>query len=476
MRVVIAILCLIVLFALAWAVQHDAAGLMSAMPPAARDYVGMVVGVGFWLAAAWVATALLRVTVLQLAKRGRAQNKLPKFLVDVGAIVIFFVAGLLILSQVFGYSLGGVLATSGVLAAVIGFAVQKTIADIIAGIALNLEQSMKIGDWIELPTGVIGQAVEITWRTTHLYTRDGRLVVVPNSTLIGGQFSNISAPQRFLRVTKRVEIDYNVPPPRVIGILQSAMKATAGVLEKPESIVYIDECAESGIVYSLNYWVADYPESFLISRQVLANALEFLDRAGISPVYPKRDITVFQAGTRHIDHRIDVAALLARISFFRFLSAEALQDLARECHVREIAPDTVVVHEGDAGTSLFVVIAGLLDVSKADERRGQQSVGRLMPGDVFGEMSLLTGAPRTATVTAAAHAILVEIGKSQIEPILTGHPEAIAALSELMAQRAAINESILALWPQESRAIATMGVAGFLRERITRFFGRALPR
>lgn len=476
MRVLIPVVTFAVVFILYWMVRHDTAGLMSSAPPAMRDYAGIVLGVGFWLAAAWVATSLLTVTVLQFVRRRRTQNKLPKFLIDVGAMVIFFCAFLLILSQVFNYSLSGVLATSGVLAAVIGFAVQRTIADIIAGVSLNLEQSVKIGDWIELPNGLVGQAIEITWRTTHLYTRDGRLIVVPNSVLIGERFANFSAPQRYFRLARQVSIDYAVPPERVVGILQSAMKATPGVLDQPDPIVYIDECGDNGIVYSMNYWVADYPESFLISRHVVQTALAFLDRAGISTSYPHRDVMVLESKPRHIDHSIDVAPLLARIAFFRSFNPASLERLARDGKVHELPPDTVVVREGETGASLFVVIAGLLNVSKADERSGQRSVGRLVPGDVFGEMSLLTGAPRTATVTSAAPAILFEIGRDQIEPILAGHPEAIVALSDLMAQRAAINESILALWPQESRALATMGVAAFLRERINRFFGRATAR
>jgi small-conductance mechanosensitive channel/CRP-like cAMP-binding protein len=473
MRAIAPLLAFVFVLGVYWMVGHDTAGMMSMAPPEARHFILIFVGVVFWLTTAWALTSLLTVTVLQIAQRRRTQNKLPKFLVDVAAMVIFFGAGLVIISQVFEQSLAGVLATSGVLAAVIGFAVQRTIADVIAGIALNVEQPFKIGDWIELPSGVVGQAVEITWRTTHLYTRDGRLIIVPNAMLIGDRFANFSAPQRYFRVARKIEIDYNIPPERAVGILQSAMVSTPGVLEQPEPIIYIDECGANGIVYSMNYWVPDYPESFPISREVVAQAVRFLDRAGISPVYPHQDVTLFEAGPRRIEHKVDVAPLLARTPFFQPLAEDAVKRLAEHGLVREFPAGTVVVREGEAGDSLFVVIAGMLDVSKSDDRKGPRSVGRLGPGEIFGEMSLLTGAPRGATVRTSTHSLLFEIGKAQLQPVLADSPDAIVALSDLMAQRAAINESVLALWPDEQRNIATLGVAAFLRERISRFFGRA---
>ena len=465
-------ICFALAIAVYWAIEHDTAGIMSLLPASVLPYAKLAAQTVIWFAAAWVATEILA-EVIEFVARRRGANRLPKLLAHIGAIVIFFCAGLVVVSLVFNQPLGGMLATSGVLAAIIGFSIQKTIADIIAGISLNVEQSINLGDWIETSTGAIGKAVEITWRTTHLHTIDDRLIIVPNSTLSGGAFVNLSAPERYLRFNKTISIDYSLPTERICRILEAAMKATDGVLQRPAPVVLVNNCGESGIDYNLYFWTADYPEHFLISSNVLSNALKFLDQAGISPVFPKQDITLFEPSPRQIDRKLDVGGILRRMPFFTAFDADAMEQIERGWKLREFRPDAVVVREGDAGASLFVVIAGLLNVSK-EIQGASRHLGRIVPGDLFGEMSLLTGAARSATVTAASHATLVEIDKPQLEPILAKHPEAIAALGQFVAERTAANQSTLASSTEEKREIESIGVAAFIGKKIAEFFGAAL--
>src|SRR5579883_3259946 len=257
MRLALPVIAFAFVSLLYWLAGNDASEAMQTFPPAMRDYAAIVSGIAFWLCAAWLASALLTTAILGRIRRQGPQNKLPKLLIDVVAIVVYAVAGVVILSKVLHFPLGGVLATSGVLAAVIGLAVQKTISDIMAGIALNFEQGFKLGDWIEIGSGTVGEVAEITWRSTRLVTIDGRMVVVPNSTLVGNQFSNLNAPQRSFRLRKTVRLDHSVPTERAISVLQAAMSATAGVLAAPSATVLIEECDEHGVLYGLHFWVAD---------------------------------------------------------------------------------------------------------------------------------------------------------------------------------------------------------------------------
>ena len=472
MRRVAPVICFALVIALYWAIDHDAAGIMSHLPANAYSYTKLAAGTAVWFAAAWVMAAILS-ELLQLLARRRGMDKLPSLLSSVGAIVIFFCAGLAVVSLVFGYSLGGLLATSGVLAAIIGLSLQKTIANISAGVTLNIEQTIKLGDWVETSAGTIGKVIEITWRTTHLETIDGHLIVIPNSTLIDGSFTNFNAPQRPMRFTNTIFIDYSLPTERVSRILEAALKASNGVLQQPPPFVRVYNCVGSGVGYNLYYWAADYPENFRITSEVLSNALKFLDQVGITPVYPKQDITLFEPSLRQINPKFDIGGILRRIPFFAAFEADALLQIERGCQLREFRPDAIVVREGDAGTSLFVVITGVLEVSKQIPGAPNRHLGRIMPGDLFGEMSLLTGAARSATVTASSHATVVEIDKQLIEPILATHPESITALSQFVAERAAANVNTLANSPEEKQEITRMGAAAFLRKKIASFFGRA---
>jgi small-conductance mechanosensitive channel/CRP-like cAMP-binding protein len=432
-----------------------------------------VVGTGFWLAAAFLATELLRVFVTRRARREGLASQMPRLLFDIASILAFFCAGILIVSQVFGLELTGLLFTSGIIAAAAGFALQPTATDLIAGIALNFrEGTVKIGDWVQVGNGVVGKVTQITWSDTHLVTLDDRMIVVRNSKLVELQLINYNAPRRPYQNKLRITVGYEAPPERVAAILTTAMKAVPSLLADPEPYVIIEEFADNGVPYSMYFHVPDYPEAPIITHEVAINALRFLDQAGFAPAYPRREIFDGREArtARGIERRIDIAAILRRVPLFDSFGPEEIGELAGGVTLLQWKPGSVVVREGDEGKSLFVVVSGLLDVFKQMEGGEQRKVGLLAPGQVFGEWSLLTGAARSATVTAAVDTGLIEIDKERLEPILTRYPETLAELSRIEAERSASNVNIMAFTPAERREIASVGMASFLRAKIMRFF------
>jgi CRP-like cAMP-binding protein len=265
-------------------------------------------------------------------------------------------------------------------------------------------------------------------------------------------------------------MDYSAPGERVVPILHAAMMATPGVRADPQPIVLIHETNDRGVVYSLNFWVSDYPEQFPISRDVVITALRFLDQAGLVPAYPKRDITVADVAPRRIERQIDMAEVLSRVPLLSVLDAEQTGCLARSGKLHELAASATIVREGEAGASLYIVLTGALEVSRTEGGGPPRTLGRLLPGDVFGEMSLLTGAPRSATVISASPVTLVEIRKEDLEPILNSQPALIAELSDVEARRVLANRDAEQLSPADRAEIQTLGFAGFLRRRIQAFF------
>ncbi|HEY7990418.1 MAG TPA: mechanosensitive ion channel family protein [Stellaceae bacterium] len=435
-----------------------------------------VVGTGFWLAVASFCTELLRMFIMRQARRQGFASRMPRLLFDIGGIVIFFCAGLVIVSQVFGLELSGLLFTSGIIAAAAGFALQPTATDLIAGISLNFrEGTIKIGDWVQVANGVVGKVTQITWSDTHLVTLDDRMIVVRNSKLVELQLMNYSAPQRPYQNKLKITVGFEAPPDRVSAILVTAMKAVPNLVPNPEPYVIIEEFSENGVPYSMYFHVPDYPEAQFITNQVAVNALKFLDQAGFAPAYPKREhFDGREARTqRGIERRIDINAILRRVPLFDSFGAEEIAELAGAVALQQFKPGAVVVREGDDGKSLFVVVSGLLDVFKQMEGGDQRKVGMLSPGNVFGEWSLLTGAARSATVTAAVDTGLIEIDKARLEPILTRYPETLAELSRIEAERSANNVNVMSFTPAERQEIAKVGMASFLRGKIMRFFSVA---
>jgi small-conductance mechanosensitive channel/CRP-like cAMP-binding protein len=446
----------------------------------ASGIVELIAQIALWLALAWLIKRSFSLAVLHHSAQRRRAAGLRAFeggatlLIDLFGVALFLGALFGIVGIVLDQPIGGLLATSGLFAAIIGFAIHGMIADVFSGIALHVERPFAIGDWIELASGIAGKITEANWRAVRLLTIEGRAVIVPNSALANSQFVNVTAPERYFRLKRTICLDYSVPGERAVPILQAAMMATEGVRKDPAPIVLIDECNDRGVVYSLNFWVSDYPEQFSVSRQVVITALKFLDQAGLAPAYPKRDVALFESGTRQIIRHIDLANVLSRIPLLSLIEPAVQRELAEAGRVREFLPETVVVSEGDAGDSLYIVVAGVLEASCKDGNGATRIIGRLHPGEVFGEMSLLTGAPRSATVVAASPVTLVEISKDHLEPIFRSHPALITQLAEIEAARLLSNHNADQLSPAEHAEIEEVGFASFLRRKISSFFGHPI--
>lgn len=411
-------------------------------------HIGIGAGVLSWFNAAWLATRGLE-TALTTVSRAR-RREVPKMLADVGGVVLFVAAVIGVTAFVFDRPVTGLVATSGVLVGVIGFALQNMISDLFSGLALNFEHPFEIGDWIEIDAGEAGEVRQINWRATHIVTIDGQTVTIPNGVLAGRKFINYNRPQRAFRTHKTVVLDYSVPPDRAVDVMTAAIGATEGVLEDPPPIILIGECSERGVKYLLHYWVAEYAPHFVIARGVVTNALNYLNQAGLAPAYPRRDVTLFEADARQMRRGFDVVALLCRVEMFGALEAPMLDDLAAAAAVTEFDADSVVVAEGEAGESLFVVVAGRLGVGRRGDDGEARRIGRLAPGDVFGEMSLVTGAPRSATVTALTPVTLIEVQKAHLRPVLTSSPHVADTLSRIQAAHHEAGRLTLELEPAEA--------------------------
>jgi len=427
-----------------------------------------------WLSAAWLTGRIVAMLITVKGAADTAGGEGSKLLGDV-VMIAFVSAGVIaILAFVFDQPVTGLIATSGFLAAVIGFALRNMIADLFSGIALNVEKPFSIGDWIEIESGEQGEIIEMNWRATRLVTIQGRMVVVPNSRLAERKFINLYRPQRPFRTVKTLVVDYQAPPQRVVDIFLSAMESTDGVLPGYPNVVLIERSTERGIEYGLHFWVEHAVRRYIIERQVVINAVEFLNQAGLTPAYPKIDITVARPVLRQINRGTDMEVLLRRIELLKPLPTEAIKMLANEVELKEFATGSTIVKQGDEGGSLFALVSGLVDVyiknPGDDEERRMAS---LHPGEVFGEMSLLTGAQRGATVKAVTSVNAVEVRKTDLQSILEQHPDVVGALSTMQSERLSDNAAQLALSEQERDEIAKSGLRQFLHNKIQNFFNLA---
>lgn len=418
-------------------------------------------GVAGWLGLAWVGVVAVDMMAHRAALRAGGA---PRLLQDMARVVLFGGAALAILAFVFRQPVGGVLATSGIVVAVLGFALRGIIADVFSGIALNMEHPYRIGDWVQLDGGLVGMVVEMNWRATRLATRDHTAVVVPNGVIAAGRLVNYSYPDRQYRATLRLALPAGVPVERARRVLLSAVLGAGRIEPDPRPEVQAEGFDERGMVFAVRYWVADFADDNICRDAVAAALAEGLSRAGLSPAFPRRDVI--------LGRRADGAAALGlgehlrRMALFRGFSDEELSALAARASERPFREGETLFAQGDTGGSLLLVAEGVLEVRVAAEG-GEAALERMVAGDVLGEISLLTGQARTASVVALTDGLTFEIRKEHIEPILRARPQLAEDLAELMARRQAHNRQRLAARMGGSEMPAE---AGDLLTRLKNFF------
>jgi small-conductance mechanosensitive channel/CRP-like cAMP-binding protein len=447
------------------------------------DYLPYFLGVGAWLSAAFFANRLVNVFLWQTVFERLTGAQAPRLLTQLSGTLIFFFAVLGIIGIVFDRSLTGVLAASGAMGLVLGLALQTMIRDVFSGVALNIERPFQIGDFIQVTErGLIhgaGRVEEVNWRSTRLLTAEGSLQVIPNSVLGMLVITNFSRPTPASEYEIVVVLDFAVESSRVLRILNAAVKEAAlagGPLADPEPKAQIAGIDQTGVRYKVIYQ-SDGRRGApgKIRHQVLDHILHHLQKAGLTPAYPKQDMFSAPMPERSLDAFSHGAQLLARVSLFRGLTDDERSDLADNMLPRQFGLGDVVIRAGDPGRSMFVLVEGVLEVSiPSKDGDAPVKVGRIRPGDFFGEMSLLTGDPRSATITAASGVVAFEIDKEHIAPILDARPALAEAIATVVAERQAVMANPLPGSEQKADARDVKSLTDRVLGGIRRFFGLAL--
>lgn len=429
-----------------------------------------IVSVAWWLALAGLS---IRATDVLLWRGLFSEQMVPKLLKDVLGAVYYIVALFAIVAFVFEQPVTGLLATSGVVAVVLGFALQNTLSDVFSGIALNMEHPYRQGDWIRLDNGFEGEVVEINWRATHLRSREDSEIIQPNSGMATARLINFHYPDRGYAFNIQVRLDYRVPPARAKSVLKAAALACDCVRGHPGPIPRILSFDESYVVYDLKVWVTDFGKHPDHVNEVLTRVWEHLRWADISVAYQQRDVHLYEQEEREEYKSLAVSDLLDHIDLFRSLREDEKSTLASQLAMRQVRAGQRVVEQGAEGSSLYIVAEGLLEVRvRFDEDGVEHKVAKVGPGDFFGEMSLLTGAPRSASVITLTDVVIYKIEKVHLEPLLKARPLIAETLVELLSRRQEATQAMadtpegVTIGPADSEG----GYADQMLGRIRHFF------
>lgn len=412
------------------------------------------------LAAFPLVTLLNRACWIRFDAAGR-RVEAPRVLIDLTGVGVAVVAVLSVMQFVYGMQVPGLLAGSGVAALVLGLGMQDQLKNMFAGLALHFEKPFKTGDWL-LIDGVHAKVIEISWRSTRMVTTDEVQIEMDNSRLLNQTIYNFEQPTTDHAVRATIGLHYDVPPAQAMEVLRAAAASVPGVVRERPPVLYLKEFADSAIIYEIKVWIRDHAQMNVVLSDVRSHCWYAAKRAGMEIPYPQMVLHRAAPADTGAAARQAAAGMLRAHKIFSCLSAEQCDALVQASPVVKFANHEHILTQGAAGDSMFVLVKGSVDVRIA-HNGAAKTVAKLGAGDCIGEMSLLTGDPRTATVVAEGEVEAVEIGKGIFGAFVRSNPAVVEQLGELLTQRQLANSKHAAAGATESHEQVRSGVLGKLR-------------
>lgn len=395
------------------------------------------------------------------------QARIPPFLPQITTLLLIATAFFSGLSTFYGVTLPGLLAGSGLIALVLGLALQDTLGNIFAGLGLQAGKAFRVGDWL-IVDGKHCEVIEVNWRSTRLRNIDAASFDIPNNQLAKATIVNLYNPTPVHAARASVCVEYGIPPNHVKDALVQAALAARGVLSTPAPAAFLMSFDDSGIRYELKYWIDDARRHPEISDIVRTNIWYELDRRTIPFSYPTRIVEI--RSKKETEPTDQVSALLQAQPLFADMETDQIQALAKSARHLRYGKGEKIITQGDPGGSMYVLSSGIAQVTV--ERDGRASdLGELTSGECFGEISLLTGKPRTASVTAKTDCDIVEIDKSGMGDLLKQYPRLADHLSETLSTRRSLLETELANWKGDPETAPISQTKESFLARMRQLFG-----
>ena len=381
---------------------------------------------------------LISVLLFASVFRGSRQSEIASLLKTVLSIVIYIVAFFIIFQSEYpNVQLGALFTGSTILGIVVGLALQDTLGNLFSGIAIQADQPFQVGDVVTISNRGSGVIESVSWRGVKIRTFQNKLLVMSNSvmgkeTIEVAPRNNLNARLVFFNTV------YTASPSKTAQLVREAVRQIENVSTKMRPVVRIRNLADSGIEWEVKYWCDNYARYNDTDAQIRQRIWYLFSRESIDFAFPTRTIHIEEKpeekpSVELTDSKVEQ---LCTVPIFAPLSDEELKALANGSVSRVVAPGETIVRKGNEGKSMFVIVRGTVKVQIPDGSE-VRTVNTLSCGDFFGEMSLLTGEPRSANVVVDEETEVLQIKKAAIKPIFEGNPKLLESVGSIIEDRRA---------------------------------------
>ncbi|MBJ6765649.1 mechanosensitive ion channel family protein [Myxococcaceae bacterium JPH2] len=398
--------------------------------------------------------------------RLRSPGTTPKILRDVIDFTLYALAAVPILQTQLNLDLAGLVATSAVLSVVIGLALQETLGNLFAGLSLQLDRPFEVGDIVHIGEHS-GRVVHLGWRSIRIATFRRELITLPNGMVAKEKVKNYSQRHEPVGVDVSLGLSYDAPPNRVKQALVEVAQEIPHILVEPPPFARTVSFDESCVRYMVRFFLSDFTLAETVKEELHTRLWYRLRRDSIDIPFPQRTVHVRQETRRLELSEETVHELLRAVDLFSPLGTSELERLRREVAVRRFGRGERIIQEGEEGRTFYVVGSGEVSVRAG---KAQAEVTRLGRGSYIGEMSLLTGEKRAATVVAMEDSVLLELDRPTFGRLFSEHPQLAGQLSRLLAQR---RTQLRAVAEAHGASVDPTPEAGRILGRLRQIFGLA---
>jgi small-conductance mechanosensitive channel/CRP-like cAMP-binding protein len=427
-----------------------------------RDAVHALLKIAWWFWAAWFLVGVLRAFVV--FQRSPREAKL---LQDLLAGVIYLAAVFAIITYVFDLPIQGLLATSGVVAIILGLALQSTLGDVFSGIVLSFSRPYRPGDWISVEGGTDGRVIELNWRATYILTARRDLAILPNSTIAKSKIVNVSSPSGLHGTAVTVQVDSQTPPSRCSEILEHALRNSRLIVATPAPTITIKTINATYAEFEIAFFVEELASTVKAQNELFDFIYRHLAAADIDLAASQNGSDRAAADEGRLKSRSGVERLLELVDIFGTFAPEERAAIAAKLKPRSYDEGETMVEPGVVLQSLFIIGSGVVSLTR-EGIEGEMELLRLGPGDHFGEIGMLTGEAATARISALVPTTVYELAKADLTPILEARPPVAQELCRTLARLQAAGR--LSASPELDEHVPKHRLTDWFSDRIHRLY------
>ena len=409
------------------------------------------VNVGAWIFGAVFFNALVTTFIWGGFLKQSVGSRRNQMLIDFTAIFIYALSLSGIITIVLDERLNSFWLILLLMFVIIGTASRRRFLTIFKGSFFSTENPYNIGDWIELSgknlhEDITGEVIDITKRSTVLQTDEGKIIFLPNHIIYDYVIKNISGTQQEIKHSVKFTLDFSVEVDRAKRVLLAGTVnafTELGIMPMQDTEILVTQTSDLGVAYTVNFWIKPYdrytPEQVI--DKINTFVLEHLHHSGLTLAYPKNDVFYNEMPLRQVnlESPAERKKILSENHLLDTFTDDELERLSNSIVQWENKKNDIIIKQNESGDSMFIVVEGLLQVYVNSNNGEHIPVGQITPGGYFGEMSLLTGEARSATVTAETDVILFEVKQEHLKDLLKERPSMAEELGITIAKRRDVN-------------------------------------